>query len=455
MELTAIIVDDEPVILDSVILGVNWEAFGVRVACCFTDSAQALEYVMENHVDIVITDVSLPPFSGLVLCSRIMEHAPQTQFIIISGYADFSYAQKSMQCGAVGYCLKPIDYNELAGCIKKAINRISPKSKLFREEFIEYLYENNIESLRDYLFEHSIGESFYVGVSLGKKDLSPVFGGFSCPIGFNEHLYLSNKNMLLSLTDEMTSDSELLGISIFEHKINCEQVQEAVYQTLYDSYQFFFESENASKRKLFKAHAEYNSELLEQVRGRLSNPEELKRLLLESRVNHICIAAEIYKIVQAHVGNEAPPYSYNQLVCIYKDYYEMCEDIIRLLASQAQLTVEYESSNRKFLEMLSIINENYSKDISIQTISQRLDLNMSYISQLFKKETGTTFVKYLTKVRISHAKELLLGTDMSVNEVGEACGFHDYFYFIKQFKKYTDQTPTAYRKSNDEQKPGE
>ena len=76
-----------------------------------------------------------------------------------------------------------------------------------------------------------------------------------------------------------------------------------------------------------------------------------------------------------------------------------------------------------------------------------MSLNACYIGQLLKKETGTTLPQYLNELRINHAKELLLTTNMGINEIGEACGYQDYFYFIKKFKKSTGKTPTAFRQA--------
>lgn len=442
MELTAILVDDEPMILDSILLGVNWGGLGVRVAATFTDGAKALEYVKKTPVSIVISDVSMPPFSGLVLCSQILQLRPATQFIIISGFADFAYAQKSLQFGAVGYCLKPIDYDELSGYIRKAIKRIVPQTKAVQQEFIEYLYENNVAWLLRHLTENRIGERFYVGVSIGASSLFAAQDGFQCALGLNETLYLSNRDLSGALSDRMLEDNGLLGFSSSGRPITCEQLQETVYQTLYDSYQFFF----CPGQKLFQSRAEYQTGLVRRAKRAAAHPQELCQLLAEARINHIRLAAELYAIVQECSENESSLFSYNQLIYLYHDYGEMQRELLQLLQSQSAPLVEYESNNRKFLEMIRYINEHCMQDISIRVLADKLNLNMSYVSQLFKKETGTTFVKYLTGVRMERAKELLADTELSVNEISEACGYHDYFYFIKQFKRYASMTPTVYRK---------
>lgn len=69
-----------------------------------------------------------------------------------------------------------------------------------------------------------------------------------------------------------------------------------------------------------------------------------------------------------------------------------------------------------------------------------------YLSHLFRREMGVTFSDYLTKVRVSRAKELLM-EGRSVEDVSECVGYRDGNYFIKIFKKYVGVTPSKYRKS--------
>lgn len=84
------------------------------------------------------------------------------------------------------------------------------------------------------------------------------------------------------------------------------------------------------------------------------------------------------------------------------------------------------------------------QEINLKTISQEFHLNSSYISQLIKNETGLTYTQYITELRMNKAKELLKTTRLSLNEISEAVGFHDYFYFIKKFKREVGITPGKY-----------
>ena len=85
-----------------------------------------------------------------------------------------------------------------------------------------------------------------------------------------------------------------------------------------------------------------------------------------------------------------------------------------------------------------------SEYLHLSDILEEFHLNSSYISQLIKSETGLTYTQYVTEQRINKAKEQLKTTKMFLNEVSEAVGFNDYFYFIKKFKREVGITPGKY-----------
>ena len=87
-------------------------------------------------------------------------------------------------------------------------------------------------------------------------------------------------------------------------------------------------------------------------------------------------------------------------------------------------------------------------------IRDSFHINKDYLSRKFKETFGSGMVAYLTNIRIKHAKELLVSSDMQVQEIAIAVGFQDEGYFTKQFKKIVSMTPAAYRiwrlQSNDQ-----
>ena len=94
---------------------------------------------------------------------------------------------------------------------------------------------------------------------------------------------------------------------------------------------------------------------------------------------------------------------------------------------------------------LRYIHENYSANLSLETVAANVLINPSHLSRLFKKETGEVITDYINRIRIEKAKELFAFTDMLVYEVAETVGFKDSAYFSLVFKKITGVSPKNYR----------
>ncbi|MGI6011281.1 MAG: response regulator transcription factor [Ruminococcus sp.] len=95
---------------------------------------------------------------------------------------------------------------------------------------------------------------------------------------------------------------------------------------------------------------------------------------------------------------------------------------------------------------ITYINEHYSENMSLETISAVVDLNPVYFSSIFKKETGRNFIEYLTEVRLEQAKTLLLESDYNISEIAWKVGYQDEKYFMRVFKKEMGITCAKYRK---------
>lgn len=98
-------------------------------------------------------------------------------------------------------------------------------------------------------------------------------------------------------------------------------------------------------------------------------------------------------------------------------------------------------------QALIYIEANLNSDLSLRTLAEKLNISGSYLSTIFKKETGQTLTDLITNRRVERAKELLRTTRLQVQTVAQHCGIVDVHYFSKIFKKITGMTPKAYRES--------
>lgn len=94
---------------------------------------------------------------------------------------------------------------------------------------------------------------------------------------------------------------------------------------------------------------------------------------------------------------------------------------------------------------LTLIDADITADLSLYAQARQLNVNSSYLSTLFKKETGVTLTEYVNKKRIRHALFLLNTTSLQIQVIAQSCGIPDVNYFTKTFRKYVGKTPKEYR----------
>lgn len=97
---------------------------------------------------------------------------------------------------------------------------------------------------------------------------------------------------------------------------------------------------------------------------------------------------------------------------------------------------------------ITYVDTDLAGNLTLSTISKALNISSSYLSTLFKKETGQTLTDYISNRRVSHAKHLLETTRLQVQTVAQHCGIVDVQYFSKIFKRITGKTPKEYRESS-------
>ncbi len=126
------IVDDERIVRDAIASPGVWKEYPVSVVKAASNAIEALEYIEEHEVDLVLTDIKMPVMDGIQLIRRVRTCRPETEFIILSGYAEFSYAQEALRYGARDYLLKPLDEETLVSIVLKCAQE--KKNKTFMDE---------------------------------------------------------------------------------------------------------------------------------------------------------------------------------------------------------------------------------------------------------------------------------------------------------------------------------
>lgn len=139
------IADDEPFILDGLKNIINWNEYDLKIVGQALNGVDAYNYIKNEKVDILITDVMMPEMDGLTLIENIKKTNTNTRFIILSGYNEFEYVKKGIHLGIENYLLKPINFEELISTLQNITKKIksSNNSFLCSTEDI-YTLKNNI-----------------------------------------------------------------------------------------------------------------------------------------------------------------------------------------------------------------------------------------------------------------------------------------------------------------------
>lgn len=100
-----LIVDDESWVLENYRLGIDWASKGFEVVDTASNGMEALEKIRQLHPDLVLTDIRMPVMGGLEMIRQAKQMFPDLEFVVISGYAEFSYAQKALNFGVAATAL--------------------------------------------------------------------------------------------------------------------------------------------------------------------------------------------------------------------------------------------------------------------------------------------------------------------------------------------------------------
>lgn len=112
-----------------------------------------------------------------------------------------------------------------------------------------------------------------------------------------------------------------------------------------------------------------------------------------------------------------------------------------------ELALQFKGQNKHSIveQALKLIRAKYAEDVKLQTVADELAIHPVWLSQLFKRETGSNFLDYVTDLRIRKAQELLRQSNMKIYEIAGAVGYQDLHYFGRLFKRKTGSTPKEYR----------
>lgn len=489
--LKVMLIDDEQNILTGLRYLIDWNAQGFEICGAFQNSQQAMERAPELCPDLIITDIEMPGTSGLDLIAALREVLPKSLFVILSAYEDFHYAKRAVELGAFRYLLKPLPAEELTGLLLdvqkhfSASDPVSMELSAFRNFVVREVVLSGLElchaaSIPYYkeLLDHTNLQLVLVnplaadGTAIPVNEVMTRLQSLFCP----HSIFVAGDSiaMLLKAEQHMTSAdiAAKLGIGMVE-------VSE-VFAGLAAAHPYYEQLSKHMQNNLFWVG--WKKAAKETAMPKL--PDEttvayLRRAIwycdkaaLESAFDDVLekisrcagymtkndvvhIYDEMFKILGTLLQNIA---GYNPIhqttgirffdcrtlsqmhACALQEFYNILDEV-RNLTSDSSLNLIRQAKAH--------IMEHYAEaDYRLTDIADALYVNYSYLSNLFKQDTGDTLSNYLLKQRMKRAKELLTDPILTVAEISQRVGYHNVKTFYSTFKKYYNESPRSYQQRN-------
>ena len=143
-----LIVDDEQSVHQAIRALVDWNALGLRHPESAYHGVEALEMMETFRPQIVFVDMNMPRMNGVDFLEQAASRYPESRFIVVSGYDSFDFARAALRHNVVDYLLKPVDEEELAAALKKAVSLLPPQPEEAQTA------DDIADNLKKYIDEH-------------------------------------------------------------------------------------------------------------------------------------------------------------------------------------------------------------------------------------------------------------------------------------------------------------
>lgn len=289
---------------------------------------------------------------------------------------------------------------------------------------------------RDELYERITGLARTVSATAGGGLGIPVSAGIGEPVAYLDELHLSHAQSLTALSYRFFYGE---GSVICETDVDIKKSQEIDYPSCERAFE-------TAVRTLDRAGAQAAvTELIDQLRD---SHIAFDRCVLYSQKLIMSLIGITGEIVGEHEIDElektwehANFYAVPTISRLGEMVEMVCDKAFGLLE-----LVRSDTAASQVIKAEKYIRDCYSNpELSLNMITEHLSISTSYFSAIFKSKTGSTFVEYLTRVRMEKAKQILAFTDRRTYEAAEDVGFSDPHYFSVAFKRVTGMTPKEYR----------
>ncbi|MEG0273829.1 MAG: response regulator [Longicatena sp.] len=456
----------------------------------------AIALFEKEQANIVCADINMPGINGLDMIRDMKGKNTKAQFLIVSSYNYFEYAQQAIRLGIADFILKPYNIAEFLQAIETVIQKLTSFDVNQVDAFEMKIQEMIPQRIHECLYAIISDES---EIELYRKvhALNPKITSGMCVLyrGIQEDFLLEQLHAIFSSSTYQIIQEKIhgfltcfvLGDKSFskEDIVNvCEQLENNLTNeaglgigTMVNNIDNFHDSflkarDHVGKQLPFQQQIYDNVNTLgvhinhmhNYVEDTLTIFENLEEASLKNIIKKIC--DDVLMLDKEDILHHIDEYYEELLVSIKRQYMDIDLHDFMLLPLRISTNVyqeldinltlnlkklyhnvsdlRFKNTNHLVKEALHFIEHNYKKPITLSDLADHLKVSPFYISKLLSTTMHKTFTEMLAKKRVDVSKELLRG-DVQIKEIASRVGFQGQSYFNKIFKKYTGMTPKVYR----------
>lgn len=386
-----IIIDDEILMLEYLAAAIDWNEYGFELVSTFKNGEKAVEFLKDNEVDLVITDIKMPKLDGIGVAKYCYENKRNTKVIIVSAYSDFERAKTAIEYRVYRYLLKPLSYNEITNALTDIAKELDCAAGSFADnDYTTRLFRKMFSMI--YLKTSNDAE-----IELLLKEIDGGLEYNNSPV--------SIINICVNNFDEYVTNVWKHGVHEFYNAVqNLVTFKKSSYYSF--SFRYYYN----------------NIEII--LIGRNS-----QKCDEEGYIQEVC--ENLKSILSVDVSLEKVK-SYESIQSMNSRNIETAVD-------------EHEEMKSVIDRVMGYINTNYKERIGLDSIAEYVNMSPAYLSSYFKKITGKNITEYITNIRMINAEKMLKNPNNTVDRVCLEVGYQNRTHFYNLFKNSYGKTPAKYR----------
>ena len=489
MAVRIVVVDDEKLVIygiSSLLTETEYE-----VAASFCSGEEAVKYCIANPPDILLTDIGMPGMSGLELIEKLLPCNFDMKIIVLSCHDEYDMVHRAFMLGADDYILKKdVDKENLC----RVLNKVLPKpdchcGKGAKTEDVPVLPDisritpgvSGCLAVIGFKSDDSNEDTAFIWqpdipmlLQLIKNDIAPggeFYKGLQNELAvfFPDAVQSDKQDIDKLLENARRSISKYINHPVFIARYFITE-EDGIIESYRNGLRIldgmFYESKSSILNRPVIS-AEWKNPLVFSItepgleHNWLIQVDSFLHSAKENYVDPRAVKSELVfalKYLLYHIQeNSEKPFlseltggeSFYQRIYQFNDLRRLKEWISMLLKKISDNLVSGREGCGIVFKTKVYVSENLQADLRLTSVADALGVNAAYLSTIFKRENGDSYVDYVNKKRIDHACELLETTDYSAKEIAYRCGYLNSNYFSRIFKKLVNTTISEYRSERD------